>query len=320
MSSKPRSIEAQRLESNYLSRLQEALGYLPKSEAVEIEENVTEHIRAAIEELDTDEVGLSQMAVILEELGSPESLIVEPEVIEQPLPDWLDSSDAEEAGPEEFREAEPEEGPEAEPEESPTLQAAEQEKDRGFLELLDRIFAGYVIYTIGLYIPVIDFFLCSIIAYSVILWNIRRSRFPGFAKGTSWAIIALIAAITICPAKILGLVVPPLMLLTGLIAITLWVAEIALFWNLFSAMADGIEERGLPRLAGKARACRIYYIIANFLLLVAAIPVAMVVAEEKNPADQALLGLMILPLGWIFGWFVILRPLRAIRRGLRESI
>ena len=69
MSSKPRSPEAERLERDYLERLHRALDRTPEAEATEIEENIADHIHSALAETEIEEVRLSRMAVVLEELG-----------------------------------------------------------------------------------------------------------------------------------------------------------------------------------------------------------------------------------------------------------
>ena len=151
----------------------------------------------------------------------------------------------------------------------------------------------------------------------MILWNLRRTPLEAFARGSSWATIALVGMIAFCPAALLALAVPVMGLLQGVIGILVLVADIVLFWILFSAIADEIEKRGLPELAGKARSHRFYYIVASFVLIIAAIPLALVIAEERDVMVRSLVPLAILPLTWIINWFVILRPLIAIRRSLR---
>ena len=70
---KRKNQEAQRLEVDYLSRLNDALTGIPDRDVEEIIQEVHRHIEDAIAELPDEEVTLSKMAGVLEILGPPES-------------------------------------------------------------------------------------------------------------------------------------------------------------------------------------------------------------------------------------------------------
>lgn len=294
MPPKPRSIEATRLEGDYLARLRSALRYVSESEATEIHDNVTEHIRAAVDELHSDEVSLSQMAAILEELGSPESLIVEPDEIETPVPDLFDS-------------------PADEPEIPPVPVSASAS---GAVEFLDRLFAGYLIAIAGLYVPFIDLYLCSIIGYGVIFLALKKAPTPEIAAGSPWALVALISIFSICPITLLSYASDAFGLLGLPAFLGLIVSDIILFWILFGGMADWIERRGLSELATKTRNLRMIYLVTSLLVAVVLLPVGMIAAVENNGNVPVVVGFALLPVGWVVGWFLVLRPIRRIRQAI----
>lgn len=289
MSKKPRSIEATRLEGDYLARLHEALSHISKSEAIEIEENVTEHIRAAADDLDTDEISLTQMAAILEELGSPEGLIVEPETIEAPFPELY---------------------------ESPAAAPIQVDSSTGETEFLDRLFAGYLIAIVGLYIPLIDFYFCSIIGYVVILLALKKAPTPVIASGKIWALVSAIAAFAIFPVTLLSFA-SKFFALLGLPALFAWVVcDIVLFWIVFGGMADWIEKKGFSELGQKTRNLRLIYIVTTLLVFLLAIPIGIVAMKENDQTVSLAIGLATLPIGWVIGWFLVLRPIRRIRQAI----
>lgn len=70
---KPRDAEAARLETDYLKRVRAALAGRDASEIDEIIQSLKEHIEEELSEALDGEVGLTQMANVLEHLGPPEA-------------------------------------------------------------------------------------------------------------------------------------------------------------------------------------------------------------------------------------------------------
>ena len=83
---KPRSIEAGRLEGDYLDRVRSELTDREPSEIDEISESLREHIEEELSELTDEEVSLGHMADVLEKLGSPDSYREEPKQAAPPPP------------------------------------------------------------------------------------------------------------------------------------------------------------------------------------------------------------------------------------------
>ena len=299
--SKPRSSEAERLESDYLERLHEVLRPLPATEAAEIEENVTGHIYEALAELDTEEVGLSHMAAVLEELGPPDAMIAE-----------ISEGDPA-ASP--FSEL-----PKASPETMETIQGSPSSPPPPPVEgteFLDRLFAGYLIVTIGLFIPLIEVYFCSIIGYAVILWNLPKAPVPEIARAKPWALIAIFSALAMCPAALLTLAEQGFGILFLPIGLAWAVSDIALLWIIFGGLANWAEGKGMAAMAGGLRNRRIYYIVAYLFLVLLAIPVGIAISGSGRSLASSLAGYALLPISWIINWFLILKPIRVLRGDLR---
>lgn len=296
MPSKPRSPEAARLERDYLERLHQVLGRVPEAEAEEIEENVGDHIHAAIAELDTDEVGLAQLAAVLEELGSPESLFLEPTEAESKIPSSTpavaDSFDS--------------------------IQGVEDDSkaSTGEREFLDRLFAGFLIVTVGLFIPVIEFYFCAIIGYAV-LWRIlRKAPTPEIVDGNRWAAFSMLAAIAVFPAALLAIEDRDLAILSLPVGLAWAVFDIILYWMVFGGLSNWIEGKGLIALARKTRNLRLIYILTSLVFFMVMFLVGFLAGNRIDAWAIMMIGIASLPIGWVIGWFLILKPILLIRKNL----
>jgi len=133
---KPRKEEALRLEQSYLERLRVTLDKGDPLDADEIWQNVASHIEEAINEFETSEVTLVQMAEVLERLGPPEAL-----------------------GTEENSHQQEDKGS-SRPDTTPLPETDHS----SFIEFIDKIWIGYLVGVIGLFIPIIDFNFCEMIS------------------------------------------------------------------------------------------------------------------------------------------------------------
>ena len=303
---KPRNAEGHRLEADYLARLRAALAGRDPSETSEIVESVRDHIEEALAETAGDEVTLVQMAAVLERLGPPESFADE------------ESS----AVPQ--REAAP-----AVPE-SPQAQATlapppSSEELSAAADLLDKVWIGYLVIVIGLFIPVVDFFFCSLIGYVILAVSLLRHRgleSKCFGSAGKMAVVGAILIVLLVPLNLLGLVAPLLGIVSLPVTVGMVVCFVAVYWLVLQGAASVVQAAGQARLAARIRNMRIYYILYLAFMVVVGLVIGIVaVAGGVKHAAVELwwLGYALLPLGWLAGWLLELRPLGWARRALRQS-
>jgi hypothetical protein len=302
---KPRNPEAARLEADYLARLRSALAGRETGEVEEVLDSVSAHIE---EELSGDldgQVSLVQMAGVLERLGPPESYLEESEAAAgaPPPPAWSPPPEAAAGG-----------GSGLAPEEREAAAA-----------LLDRVWWGYLVAIIGLYVPLIGLDFCAIIGATILAVVLLRHR--GIAESSlrfagKLAVAALIVNILNVPASILALIHPAFGLLRLPVVIGALVVSVMLYWNVLDGAATGVSRAGRDALAERIRGLRVWYLLTVAVLFVVGLLVGVIaVASGVKNAQQELwgVGYVTLPLGWLFGWFFALRPIGWARDALRSG-
>jgi hypothetical protein len=179
------SIEAKRLEFDYLLRLHQALAGVDPSQAQDISENVEEHLRNAVAEVPGNAVTSADMANILERLGPPEAMV--------PRSGSARTS-AGSSGPARPR-----------PANIPMPQASEED-----LDALDSMRTAWLVCVISVYIPVIQLYLCSLIGTALLISPVadvraRTGLFTG-VRGLAVSQIVLMSMLTFFSA--LALIAP----------------------------------------------------------------------------------------------------------------
>lgn len=301
---KSRSAEAAHLESSYLNRVKDSLQSQSPSEVEEIIESLQEHIEEELAEVSNEPVGLVDMANVLEQLGPPETYSQEFEA---------SPPSAAPASPE-TTEAEPSAGQQA------TIPPAFPDKGN-FVDLLDKIWVGYLIFVIGLYVPIIEFQVCSLIAFSILALVLIRNEIDPELKpaGKALGINAIILLVTPI-ITLIGLAAPPVMLLAFPFLCGQIVCELFAYWRIMRRTGSYLEAAGRSREAERVLSARIGYTVYFFITCAAAIIVGAAIGIEGGRVTEYwFVGLIFLPFHWFFGWLFILRPLTMARRALRDA-
>src|SRR5688572_27461273 len=276
---KPRTPEAERLESDYLARIRAALG--ESGHAAEICRSVREHIEEAVAEFKGLEVTLVQMAQVIERLGPPEA----------------------------YRESAP----------SPSVPRA-VDADAS-VRLLDKLWLAALIKTVGLYIPVIDFYFCGIVGNVMMAVFLRGERSPELTsvRRCNW-IVALLMIATV-PVAIAGLHEPLAGLLQLPVGVGLFVFALIAYWKLIGAIASMVRSAGAADLALSLLNSRRTYVALNIVFFAVSVVIGVVIAAvNRNPREQnfavMVVGLALLPVGWILGYHFLMKPIGRARRAL----
>lgn len=302
---KPRNPEASRLEADYLARVRSALAGRETGEVEEVLDAVRAHIE---EELTGDldgQVSLVQMAGVLERLGPPGSYVDESERATASPPPYVSVSPPVADGV-----ADGELGPEG------------RENMAG---LLDRVWWGYLVAVIGLYVPLIGLEFCGLIGAGILAFVLlahrgiaeRSFRFAG-----KLAAAAVIIGLLNVPACVLALIHPALGILQLPVVIGGLVVGLMLYWNVLDGAATVVSRVGEAALADRIRGIRVLYLLTVAALFCVGLLAGVVaVASGVRNAQLELwwLGYVTLPLSWLFGWLFILRPIGAARNALRSG-
>jgi hypothetical protein len=299
-----RNSEAARLERDYLERLRAALAGREPGEAEEIVGAVREHVEEALAEDAEGEVTLVRMANVLERLGPPEAWAGEgsPTPAAEPAPAGQPPAAAAPAA-------------------SPAFPAAERQEAA---TLLDKVWWAYFVSVLGLFVPLIDLHFCDIIGYAMLgylLGRVPRDRSGELRGAGTLSLVAVVLLVLMVPFSALSLLhsafaIPGLPILLGL-----FVCQLIVYWKVLEGAALLVQRAGRDGLAGEIRSVRVIYIVLCCALLVVGLVagVALVAAGVKHAAEIWWLGFLTLPLGWLFGWLFVLRPLGWARDALREE-
>jgi len=298
---KPRNEEAARLEKDYLDRLRGILADHPHAGG--IVESVAEHIEEAAGEISSPEISLVQMAQILERLGPPESFV--PPDQRSPL--------------------EEESGAGSAP--APVRNGLVSEA----AVLLDRIWLGNLVGVVGLFVPLVDLLICELISCVMLALAFGRwayDRPASFRTLGSLCWWCCGVTLLLCPLGLLSLAVP----VTGILSLPIGIAHLILalviYWKTMTGTADLVSEAGALDLSKYLLKMRDIYIWVSIALVVVIIAVAFVVGvliglssggqgRKEGMIVELITPVCMLPIGWVLGWFFILRPLDMARRYLR---
>jgi hypothetical protein len=302
-----KSAEAQKLEEDYMVRLKNALRQVPESESRQIMDDVREHIRAALTESHAgSEIGLTRMAAVLEELGPPEEMAQDP-VEEDTRPKTTVP---------------------------PMPSAPPQDTDRGLPgdddkigERLDQLFAAFAVIILGLHIPFIDLYFCSIIGSVMLVYFLGRMvdepELKEIESARPFALGLLLSYVLLFPLGLLSLVGGGVKIFADILTLPVGIAQVVCdltsYWIIMGVLAGVAQRRGAGQLAEQVKRRRIVYLLLYFALIMLAVVVGVVLGLAKvNGAVIELVTYCVLPLGWILGWVFVLSPIREVRRIMRK--
>jgi hypothetical protein len=293
---KTRSSEAARMEADYLARVRQALG--ARRDAQEIVQSVVEHVEDAVGEFKDLEVSLVQMAQVIQRLGPPEAF--------------------------------------AEGQAAPTPSAPgggmSPESRRGYAQLLDRAWVASLIKTVGLFVPFIDFYFCSLIGHGMLASALRpRDGFPEEFR-TLGRLCKTVAIITVVHAIVAGLALAEP--LVGIAALPTGAALVALplvvYWKLLGGISSVLRQAGAHEVAQSTLDARRVYITIQIVFIVIAIVIGAAIgaayvgqhggrARMERELVMLAVGFGMLPIGWIISYFLLLRPISRARTALAKS-
>lgn len=280
---KTRSAEAARLEKDYLGRVRSALAGRDPAEIEDVLFSLHEHIEEELAQDRDEEVRLSRMAAVLERLGPPESYA--PETPERPTaPSAPPPSDA-----------------------------------RGFAELLDRVWVAYFIAILGIYVPIIDVQLCGIVGGVVLAVVLLRTGNPELRSAGRLAAADVVLLLALGALGLATLAVRELALLALPVLVVHLACAILAYWKLMGATADTVLSAGHLRLGEALRRIRrgyVVYCVISFAVLLALGVVLGLVLDFRRGNPVWWVGYLFLPVGWFFGYHLVLSPLSSARAAL----
>lgn len=289
---KPRTSEAARLEKDYLDRVRTALAGRDPAEIDDVLLSLREHIEEEVGPDGDEEVRLSRMAAVLERLGPPESYA--PEIPERPS------------------------SPPLPPPPAPAAPDA-----RGTAEVLDRVWIGYFISILGLYVPIVDLPLCNLIGSIVLAAVLLPSaddefRGAGRFAAASGALLLGMGLVGFAALAVRELVLLALPLLFAQLA-----CGILAYWKLMGRTAAVVLAAGLPGLGERllrTRQAYVIYCVVFFVVLFVTGAVLGVALDARRGNPVWWVGFLFLPVTWFFGWRLVLRPLAAARAALASPL
>ncbi|MBN2584961.1 MAG: hypothetical protein JXL80_17995 [Planctomycetes bacterium] len=313
---RPRNSEAERLEIDYLFRLNAALeGHEPASRA-EIVESLREHIEEALGEGGAGTVGLAEITAVLERLGPPETVAHAEDA--SPQADAWSQSGSEPVEPAcaaAGQDGGVHAGADAlSPETIPVVAA-----------MLEKVWWAYLVMAIGLYVPFIDLQFCDIIGLIIFIVAANKYKGPQWAKlrgAAWWSTATVVLLFLLVPAEVLNLMHPGFGLLVLPVSLAMAASQIISYWLTLETAATVMDQLPRPDLAGRIRGARIVYLVCTAGIVAVSIVVGTIVVLAVKVQNPALamwwLGYAMLPLGWLVSWLFWLRPITLARRALLD--
>ena len=187
--------------------------------------------------------------------------------------------------------------------------------------LLDKLWVAFLIKTIGLYVPIIDFYFCQLIGSIMIVHVLRGDLPPELRSARRLSFMTALLTVAVVPAALLTLYQPLAGILQVPLGIGLFVVPLMMYWNLIGGIASLLRTSGASGVAASILDSRRTYVAIQIILFAASL-IAGIVIAVANPDRKsqqlviAGIGLALLPIGWILGTFFILKPISRARRAL----
>lgn len=209
------------------------------------------------------------------------------------------------------------------------LLSAEEKSE--FADLLDRVWIAYLISIVGIFIPIIDLSVCSIlggILLAMVLLRLpqeqRELRLAGVLTVVEVIMLVLLSGVTL-----LSLFSPLFSILGIPIALALAACSLIAYWKIMGKTGSTLAAAGYPDVSRSIYSARIGYIVYTIAVLLLAIVIGVIVGVvvgtqfRGNASAQHWAGsgvaCILLPVHWLFGWLFILRPIGWARAALRMN-
>jgi len=297
---KQRAPEAQILESDYIKRLKDTLAGKDPALANEIMQSIREHIEEAINESPNEEISAAQMANILEKLGSPEAYINE----------YFSLS----------------EGKQNSVKDTSKDTNITIEDSNKYYNFLSKLWVAYLIGVVGLYIPIIAFYFCTII-YLVFLVVIFKSSGLKQNKNSNNIIVLSIMQISflaiLCVASIFEIKISLFSIATLPLSITVLIISLIIDWKVLGEVSNILKIHKNDKLAEyveDARKTYIYssvtiYLILNTIFIILSFSLGW--TNKPNIYKLEIIqSIFMLPIGWIIGWLFLLQPISKAKQAI----
>lgn len=189
------------------------------------------------------------------------------------------------------------------------------------IRLLDKLWVASLIKTVGLYVPIIDFYFCALIGNIMMVHALRDELRPELRSARGFALMSALLTVVVVPATILTLYQPLAGILQFPLAIGLIIVPLLLYWNLMGGIASLLRTAGADDVATSILDSRRTYLAIQIVLFAVALIAGVVIASAHlDPKSQKLvtagIGLALLPLSWVIGTFFLLKPIDRARRAL----
>ena len=176
-----------------------------------------------------------------------------------------------------------------------------------------------VVFTLALYVPIIDLYICDIIGLAILVHMCKRISEDSpdeFASVGHLSVFAIAGLLAICllqstagESEDAGLIMVPLVL-------AIWGLTLVIYWLYMGGAAELAERLEQAELAMFMRRSRFPFIFASFLLGMALNDLtAPLIGEGKDTWSGELLRMaLILPPYWLLNAYFLMIPLNHLRK------
>lgn len=189
------------------------------------------------------------------------------------------------------------------------------------IRLLDKLWVASLVETVGLHVPIIDFYFCHLIGSLMMVHVLRGDLPPELKSARRLAFATALLTVLAVPVAIVSLYQPLAGFLELPAGIGLFVIPLMQYWNLIGGIASLLRTAGAGSVGASLLDSRRTYVAIQVVLFALALITGVVIAavnldRKSQKLAAAGIGLALLPVGWILGTFFILKPISRARRAL----
>ncbi|MFT5128083.1 MAG: hypothetical protein ACI8W8_001692 [Rhodothermales bacterium] len=186
---------------------------------------------------------------------------------------------------------------------------------------VNALWCANITFTVALYVPMIDLYLCDLIGF-LILWRMHR-RLPADApdefRPVGWlAAISISGAIALSGLATAQRAEENLNLLILPIVLVYFAVTLKLYWHYMGGAAELAERLKQEELANYMRGSRVPFILTSIGLLffMSALHASTFPEPDTSLRGELIDMAMMMPAVWCLNWFFLLRPMIWLRRAL----